>query len=692
MTAARDRAPCDRSATRRRWALVLGVLAAGMAAPGPLSAQTGAAEALRGPPLVNQAGYNLGESKRFVVPGAADGTPFVVRRHLPPALGQVAERVGEVVYRGTVRGQAGELGVFDPVSADDGYLIEVEGHGRSHPFWVGDHLMERLSSRLAYQFFADVRGAADLDRFDPARVAGGGPSRDGGAYTLEATFESLLYASNPALFDRWTAELGSPATPDLIDLILWHAEFAYRFREYNGPTGHRPYLVGYRGGTMQTYDYQNTLDQLAAVVGSYHSFLRPHLDEATYRRYRQLCLERWEAYDRHRVVRHWVKSDKWIDEGWQEFSEMGNAYGQSVFRNLFMYLAEREERDGDPDRFLGYAREAALDIVRNWNLDDPRHTWLARNAEHVTPQALAFFLLVAPEHAPPGTREKLAAWRDYVVRRTGNLWQYRTHSDAEWAHPRSKEVGTVAGLGGSAFAVAHLLGDPRLRALGWSQVDFVFGVNPVGAHLSHRSVERVAMGGYWPGVERGWPDLFGAGAGRLGEVRGALDGSPLDPAFPYAPERFRGSTDGAFWATEGWAVTNRAWMSTVAFSTLATHAVRALDPRTGQAISRAAPGDSVRVELRAALNANYGNPADPHGEADAVESGWVDVRVNGDSAGRVPVRETGANTGRFAATVHLVPGAPTRPTELRVAPGDEIEISYGYLAFRKSARVRIQRR
>lgn len=30
------------------------------------------------PPFVNQAGYNLGESKRFVCYGAKDGTPFKI--------------------------------------------------------------------------------------------------------------------------------------------------------------------------------------------------------------------------------------------------------------------------------------------------------------------------------------------------------------------------------------------------------------------------------------------------------------------------------------------------------------------------------------------------------------------------------------------------------------------------------------
>ena len=105
---------------------------------------------------------------------------------------------------------------------------------------------------------------------------------------------------------------------------------------------------------------------------------------------------------------------------------------------------------GQPARFLTYARACAEDIIRSWDFGNPVHTWRARNAEHIAPQALALFLLIAPEQAPPGTKEKLGGWRDYIVSRTNNLWQYRTHDDREWAHPKSKEVGTVAGMGGAA--------------------------------------------------------------------------------------------------------------------------------------------------------------------------------------------------------------------------------------------------
>jgi hypothetical protein len=648
-------------------------------------------------PFVNQAGYNLGEAKRFTCPGVAEATGFRI----------VRVRDGAAVFRGTIRGNVGDFSAFDPPSSTDEYVVDVNGFERSTPFWIADHLLERLASRLAYQFFIDVRGGFS-PRLSPANVTGGGPSRDGGGQGLEATFEGLLYASNPALFDRWTQELlgtedrmwtDPPAPdaesapeltlpadgsvpwnrrPDLVKLLLWHAAFAYENHAYTGRTGgfearadgYERWVrqFGYDDQSLQSFDYQNLLDQLAAACAYYHAYLRPYMTRETYEKYRKVCLEKWEAYDRHKEVRHWVKSRKWIDEGRLEFNEQGSAFGQGLLRNLLMYLAEREEPNGQAARFLAYARACAEDIIRSWDFANPVHTWRARNAEHITAQALALFVLVAPDQAPPGTKEKLRAWRDYIVSRTNNLWQYRTHDDREWAHPKSKEVGTVAGMGGAAFAVAAVLDDPALRAIGWSQVDFVFGRNPAGAHLSHKSRLRVAMNGFWDGVEVGWPHAYVFGTGELGPVRGALDGSPTDAAFPFNPDEAATADRPGVYGTEGWSITNRAWMSTVTFSTLGSHAIRFVDPRTAAPPQTLTHGDMVRVELRAALNRD---PA-------RIETGWIEMQ-DGHGTSRLHVTETGVDTGVFAVTLHVTPRMSGR-----------LVASYGHLAFQKTATVLVQ--
>jgi hypothetical protein len=608
------------------------------------------------PPFVNQAGYNLGESKRFVCYGAPDNTLFKI----------VNTKTGQTVFEGKMLNNQGWFTEFNPVTAGDEYVIEIDGHGQSKPFWIADHLIEKISSKLAYDFFVDVRGYEDLDNYDMSKVYGGGPSRDGGAYGLETIFEVLQYASNPALYENWKSEMGDKNVSDLIELILWHAEFAYKYVDYNGPTGYRHGSLGYEGTPRMNYDYWNTLDQLAAVCGAYHSFLKPYLSEEKYQKYRKICLDNWEKYDRHKVVRYWTYSTKWVDAGFQEFNEMGNAFGQSVFSNLFMYLCEKNEKDGQSEKFLKYAQESAQDIITNWDFNNPRHMWWIRNAEHITPQALAWFLMVAPEETPAGTREKLAGWANHMKQKTNNFWKYRVHSETEWAHPKTKELGGAPALAGSMFAVGHLLNDKSLRDLGWAQVDFVFGVNPVGAHLGHKSEERVNINGFWEGVEEGWPQAHPDGYGKLRLVRGTLEGSPLNDQFPIAKnvEKIIGKNEGHVfgqnaYATEGWCVSNRGWQASVTFATLGSQQIKLFDVDYKNEIKQAKPGQTITIELKTALNQDWNKK----------EKGWVEIKSANGQATKIEVVETGANTGLYVAN-YKVP---------EMNKGSEIKISYGYL-------------
>lgn len=604
-------------------------------------------------PLVNQAGYNLGESKRFVCYGTADGTPFFVKNC----------RTGKVEFEGKMVFDQGWFTDFNPQTTDE-YVIEVKDKGKSVPFWIGDHLMEKISSKLAYDFFIDVRGSKDPVHSNESQVYGGGPSRDQGAFGLEALFEVLFYSSNPALFDNWCQELGGKQTADLIDLILWHAEFAYHHIDYNGPILTRHGTLGYEGQPRMIYDYWNTLDHLAPVCAAYHSFLRPYLSKEKYQMYRKACLDNWEKYDRHKVVRYWTYSTKWVDRGFQEFNEMGNAFGQSVFSNLFMYLSEQNEPDGNPDKFLKYAQESAQDIIDNWDFNNPRHMWWIRNAEHITPQALEFFLMVAPDKAPKGTREKLQAWAKHIQQRCNNRWQYRSHSETEMAHPQTKELGGAPALGGSLFAAAHLLGDANLRRLGWSQVDFVFGVNPVGAHIGHKSEERVKLNGYWEGVENGWPDAHPNGYGKLGLCRGTLEGTPLDGQFPEQmssqSKEDMDNIGNKCYATEGWAISNRGWMATLTFMSLGSNHIEVLG-EDGRAISHAKVGDKVKIQLYAALNMDWNKQ----------DKGWINLRIGDSDSIRLTVTETGKNTGVFAVD-YIIPAS---------AKNKQISFGYGYFGF-----------
>jgi hypothetical protein len=609
--------------------------------------------------LVNQSGYNTGESKRFVAWGIGDRAVFEI----------VSVATGKTVFKGSVKKYSGDFSSFNPTTHAGEYFIRVNGLLPSVPFTIAPFYQELISSKLAYDFFMDVRGSTDPVHSNEARVYGGGPSRDCGSFTLETVFETMFYASNPALFDNWKNEMGAGKMPDLVALILWHAEFAYHHVNYNGPVAERHGWLGYKDSAKMSYDYWNTLDQLAAVCAAYHSFLKPYLPAEKYQAYRKVCLEKWTAYDRHKVVRYWTYSNKWVDPGYQEFNEMGNAFGQSVFSNLFMYLCEKNETGGKPDQFLKWAQLSADDIIKNWDFNNPRHMWWIRNAEHITPQALSFFLLTAPDQAPTGTKEKLAAWADHIAAKTTNPWQYRVHSSTEWAHPKTKELGGAPALGGSLFAAAHLLNRPQLREQAWSQVNFVFGLNPQGAHLSNKSKERVALNGYWEGVEEGWPDSHPDGYGQLGLVRGTLDGTPLDRDFPRMNQEVGNkmadtATDKIgknAYATEGWATSNRGWLATLTFSSLHKTAVNFYDA-AGKVITGAGKNQQVFIRLNAPLNLHPGK----------IDEAWVELKESDTEPIKYKLKETGPDTGTFsAAYTPKVSG--------------HIHISYGYWGFKKQA-------
>jgi hypothetical protein len=638
----------------------------------------------------NQAGYNLNEAKFFTCPNCTDGKYF-----------NILDNKGKIVFKGKIENQQGNFTAFNPTASQVEYVIEVKGFGRSVPFWIADHLMEKVSSKLAYEFFIDVRGGNNPYVL-PSNITGGGPSRDGGGETLEPLFEGLLYASNPALFNRWTKGLryygdimypvyfpdeDAPDTdlkeysernfakkramPDLVKLLLWHTQFAYNNYKWKGKAGGAyeswpDYKIirmfGYEGQELQEFDYQNMLDYLAATCGFYHYFLQDYLTPSEYQKYRKVCLDNWETYDRHKEVRYWVKSLKWIDVGYREFNEQGSAFGQGLIRNLMMYLCELNEADGQSAKFLKYAQNCAEDIIKNWDFNNSWHTYNMRNAEHITPQALSLFYLIAPEKCPVGTKEKLEAYSTYLKKQTDNLWNYRKHNEIEWAHTKSKEIGTVAGMGGNAFATAAAIKDTKLRELGWGQVNYVFGLNPSGYHLGNKSAERVALGGYWDGVENGWPHWYKWGTGELGLCRGTLDGSPTNHAFPFVPDSAALGDSPGIYGTEGWGISNRAWMSTVTFSTLGSHSVRIYDLKN-KPITEVKVGATVTIELKAALNQNWKK----------AEKGWVLVSEGDNPTKRIEVTETGPNTGIFR----------TKYT-LKTNSKGKINASYGYMFFKKS--------
>jgi hypothetical protein len=190
--------------------------------------------------------------------------------------------------------------------------------------------------------------------------------------------------------------------------------------------------------------------------------------------------------------------------------------------------------------------------------------------------------------------------------------------------------------------------------------------------LGHKSEERVKIGGFWEGVEEGWPQAHPDGYGKLGLVRGTLEGTPLDSQFPIAKnvEKIVGKNEGQVfglnaYATEGWCVSNRGWQASVTFATLGSQQIKLFDADYKNEITQAKPGQTINIELKAALNQDWNK----------AEKGWVEIRNGRSPSIKLEVNETGPNTGLFTAKYQLP----------KSKKGDKTEVTYGYLGFETKA-------
>jgi hypothetical protein len=200
-------------------------------------------------------------------------------------------------------------------------------------------------------------------------------------------------------------------------------------------------------------------------------------------------------------------------------------------------------------------------------------------------------------------------------------------------------------------------------------VNFTFGLNPLGAHFSHKSKERIAIKGYWEDVENGWPQSHPNGYGMLGLVRGTLDGTPLDKDFPRNQSTdIKTSSDGVTdkiglnaYATEGWATSNRGWLSTLIFSSLHSIGLRIVNT-SGRTVKTASSNKLIQVELQAPLN------VDPYKK----DIAWVEQTLEGGKTERIMLTETDTDSGIFRG---VLPPAKSK----------KVVVGYGYWGFRKEA-------
>jgi len=619
--------------------------------------------------LVNQSGYDRDESKRCTVPGAEDETPFAVKR-TPD---------NSIVFSGTIQDGKGDFTEFKPDVPGEFY-IEADGHGRSFDFYIAPFFFHTTTARKSYQFFFDGRLGVD----GITETKWGGPSRDAGAWNRETFFEAMLYASNPSLFDRYdyepdpeNAEYSENGIPDLIDILLFHADFCYRFRNTPPP-----------GMNDSNWPREYPLEQLAAACAAYHWFLgeKGWMSEETYDKYLNWCIENWSTYE--------------MDQP-QDYDNVGRVWteapGYRIIPNLCLKDAGRSE-----SRFEGAIHlDFAIDEMKRLATQIPGHLVTSDGERDYTHLggccgrdipyiSLLYGALLAPDHFPESVKDSLRSYRDIEMQKCDNIWDYRRSAIRDTAWPLERDpyvywstAGMVSAYPSCVIATDVILEEHTLRPLAFSAIDYMFGRNPCNAHFcSHATDPEI---GFF-GADNNWVCDYGGGSGKLGGSRALLNGAPWDlrrkvrdgvvtwegdTPFLYDPEACDGYNG---WKhCEAWAVYQRMLLGSVAFSVLGRQTLSI----TGQASEEiVSPGDSVKISLYAALNVDWEKAE----TAEISLKGWWDKTYDAEA---ITLTETGPATSIFEAVIptKLLGEAVHDNGTLEVSRNETVTVSYGYSIF-----------
>ncbi|MBI5183253.1 MAG: VCBS repeat-containing protein, partial [Nitrospinae bacterium] len=650
-------------------------------------------------PYVNQIGYNLNESKGFTSPGVPDGTIFWVKR----------VDNDTIVYTGTVKGEKGYFSDFNPSDPGE-YYIEVDvanvNQRRSHNFYIADHLFQLSSSKLVVDYFTQVRANVDpcgeyLGTCSANHM--GGPTRDSQAWLREAIVDALLYASNPSLFDRWDnfgTDFANNGRADLIDLLLWHADFCWKYRS-TYPGGICCYFVG-----CDSYDYKDTIDQIVAFIVAYHWFLKEKYPNDTelknkYQTYLQFCRDNWDAYDADKTF---TSSDPVNGYDYScccrwEANNRVSPPGVQVLINLLMYEVElQEQADGNPnanpDKYLNIARDNALYLINRaigregvGSADYIKGFQWCIGWEIL---ALSYFYLKYPNEAPEYILLELRGAGTSLLSLTDNMWDYRKDSNENYIETGSSSwthMGKLAQL----FILAGTLQDKALREKAYAGVDFVFGRNPCDRHHSYYcqgTYEMIGGGsGTYPNfpplnsADRCWPSMFpaseswadaGCAPGPINA--GGIVNDAFNPPFNEENCNYDPSTE----ISETWGLRNIMWNIALAFSVLDDHQIRFYESDWVNRPTTFIPGDKLYIELHAGLNLDWGS-------AETGKILLVGESDYGNDSEVVTVIETGDNTGIFRAsypTKEVTGKASPNNGILEVQRNERVTTSYGYNIFK----------
>ncbi|MGI6265357.1 MAG: sialate O-acetylesterase, partial [Acutalibacteraceae bacterium] len=618
---------------------------------------------------VNQIGYEPQKSKRATVVNVANGTPFTVKN----------TATGEAVFRGTVQGGVADFTAYQPTERVS-CRLECAG-AVSDAFTVGKYLMQQASVYNALAFMEQSRA----DTYEMG--AKGIGWRDSHQFSFEMSSLALQYMANPALYDRMPYSVYRAADCEYPELrvqdepdIVWLMEFA-ALRYYDLAVNDGKHL------------HMLIKEQLAWFLYVY-PYIEQYVSRDMYEKIRALTIRIWSDsscnLDYHKVgsertagIIYYNIYDTANNREDNNLFHLQNVVGgikgqlplgHAIAPNLMMYEVLTRDGIAGADAYFQAAYDNAAWIVSDLDIAAPQYSKGQRMSEHVVMENLAYFVENYPDRAPAGLKEAITDWAQTMIARADNLWDMRMASSVaagddfdawtgaayadlsgQWPGCSMNEPGNMAGLQASMEAAARVVDDPelaaRLRALGIAAIDDMFGRNPMGrAYFFNDDYKK-----QFAGADLGWPSKYNGGNGVLANVTGRIDASPKEAAYA-GDSHCNPSANPGY--TEAWVAYNTAWNSSLAYSAAA-------DVVLAVSADSAPAGESVTVTLTAPLN------MDP----DAVETGAVRLynAATGESR-TLTLTEESADGYTFCG-------------ELRLADGDQWQISYGYGMFAHTATV-----
>lgn len=534
--------------------------------------------------FVNQSGYDIDKPKIATITNISNDVPFFVKKSSDDS----------IVFSGSVQKQKANFSSFEPGESDL-YYLECKGV-KSYEFRIGKYLIQRVSINPALRFMDESR----QDHFESGALTGYG-WRDSHQFSFELNSLVMQYMANPHAYERMPYSISNLSTCKFTDLrvqnepdIIWLMKFGVKSYYSDGLSGIK-------------------LHALIKAQLAYFLYIYPEISNYVtldfYTTVRDFTISQWAETT---CTKQWYEISDGSDNNLFEVqSVIGTIKGEkppgyAIIPNLMMYEVLKRDRISGYQAYFDAAYNNCVWLVNNVDLDDPANTKGQRMSEHITLEALGYFLEIYPEQAPPGILEKIERWSEVMIRRSNNMWDFRKYRDPkdttgilnQWTGGLNEynETGNIAGFMASAYAARRVISDEkvkdRLEEIGIAQIDNVFGRNPLGRHHSYDAPREIE------GVEVGWASFHPGGFGALQNVPGVLDGAPKEAAYPF-------NANAAVGYTEGWVAFNTAWNCSLAYLAADDVNLKIFNQTYTDEVSEVTSGTTIGIKLKAPLNFDY---------------------------------------------------------------------------------------